>query len=127
MPALAPPSKRAVFSKQLVRILLPGVAFWLLLCIFFVYMGSMLRYIDATAAVLDMGIFSILVFAILTVTTFLLAVGLLPRLWWLLAEQDSAKFLNNYQSLSSWQQLLISVGAYLGLLYAFVLVFTSLV
>ncbi len=88
--------------------------------------GPLLRLLDPTAAVLDAGLISVLLFALLATLVFGLAANLLLRL----AAPSIARCRHElsdqtFQRLSPCQKICVCAGSYLGCLFAFVGVFTA--
>lgn len=92
----------------------------------YLFITPVLRGIDATAAPLDIGSLSIILFAGLAVLVYLkLCLFLLHRCWPVLGEYAAEHFERTFKSLFSWQKVCIYLGFLLLLLYAFVLTLTA--
>ena len=84
-----------------------------LLLILFLYLGPLLWWLDATAAVPDIGVLSIVVLAALAVGFFWLLAAWLAWLFFKrLAEFDREDFCSSFNSMKPWKQ----IGYYLLLL-----------
>ncbi|WP_257669212.1 hypothetical protein [Parapedobacter tibetensis] len=107
---------RALVSPAMVK-----AAFMLGLCMAFVFSGWWLRWLDPTAAVVDVGALSLLLLAGLSLLAFLtVSHWLLGLLWPVLRDYQRHYFTNNFKSLQSWQKITFYLGIFFGLLYAFV-------
>jgi len=86
-----------------------------------VYIGPLLRLADTTAAVVDIGVLSLVLLAAVALATFLaVSRRLLGLLWPVLRDYQRNHFSNNFKSLSPWQKITFYLVVFFGLLYAFV-------
>lgn len=96
------------------------------LFILFEKAAPMLRLIDPTAAVLDIGSFSLVLFGALALVTFLsVAHWLIGLLWPVIRQYQKHHFHNNFKSLQPWQKIMFYLIIFFGLLYAFVCCFAA--
>ncbi|SEM04711.1 hypothetical protein SAMN05216436_101254 [bacterium A37T11] len=88
-----------------------------LICLLFIYCGPLIRLLDPTAGVLDIGIISSYLFTLLVVDTFVVAAWLLMRLIRDLFTLNEMPCLDiRYQVGSFWGLLLLFVGVFVVLL-----------
>ncbi|WP_257667196.1 hypothetical protein [Parapedobacter tibetensis] len=87
----------------------------------FNWSGPLLRWLDPTAAVVDLGALSLVVLALVALAVFLaVSRWLLGLLWPVLRDYQKNHFANNFKSLQSWQKITFYLVIFFGLLYAFV-------
>lgn len=86
-----------------------------------VWIGPLLRIVDPTAAVVDIGALSLTLLAVVALAVFVgVAHWLLGLLWPVLHQYGKHHFSNNFKSLQPWQKITFYLVIYFGLLYAFV-------
>lgn len=86
-----------------------------------VWLGPLLRVVDPTAAVVDIGALSLVLLAVVALAVFVVvAHWLLGLLWPVLRHYYNHHFPNNFKSLQPWQKITFYLVVYFGLLYAFV-------
>ena len=91
------------------------------LALLFVHAGTLLRWADPTAAVVDLGALSLLLLAAVALAAFLTVSHWLTGLLWpILRSYRKYYFSNNFKSLLPWQKITFYLVIYFGLLYAFV-------
>jgi hypothetical protein len=99
--------------------LLPALLIAFLL---FFQSGPLLRGLDAAAAVVDIGVLSLLLLAILALLAFVsLSHWLLQLIWPVFGHYRKFHFDNNFKSLLPWQKIIFYLSAFFLLLYALVL------
>lgn len=104
---------------------LGGILFIILIFFLFPYF---IREIDVSAAAIDPGIFSAIILAVLAVLIFKTATWwLIKTIWPVFAEYSDEHFERNFKSLISWQKVVIYLGFYLLILYAFVVILASII
>lgn len=97
------------------------VALLLLATLVFVYAAPWLRWFDSTAAVVDIGVLSLVWLTVVALILFLTASRwLLGLLWPVLRDYHKHHFSPNFKSLLPWQKITFYLVIYFGLLYAFV-------
>ncbi|WP_207425064.1 hypothetical protein [Pedobacter sp. SYSU D00535] len=102
-----------------------GLVFTILLFLLF---PKLIRYIDISAAPIDAGIISALILSIVAILSFKAVTWwLIKSVWPLLATYSRNQFENDFQSLSSWQKILIFLAFYLSLLFSFVFTLAAIV
>lgn len=83
--------------------------------------GPLLRYLDATAAVVDIGAASLALLALAAAIGFVnVSRWLLGLLWPVLRDYHRHHFEPNFKSLLPWQKITFYLVIFFGLLYAFV-------
>lgn len=81
------------------------------------------RQLDFTAAPIDLGILTALPLTALTVLAFTGLTGLIIRSQWpVLTDYQQQFFEHTFKSLLSWQKVVIYIGLFLSLFYAFIVV-----
>lgn len=101
------------FRKELAGILV-------ILVIFLVF-PYLIRTIDVTAAAIDPGIFSAIILAVSAILIFKAVTWwILTAIWPVFAEYSNEHFERNFKSLLPWQKVIIYLGFYLLVLFAFV-------
>lgn len=104
------------------RLSVPAFAALLL----FLYAGPVLRTLDPVAAVLDIGVLSLLLLAVIALLGFIaLSHWLLGLLWPVFRQFHKNHFSPVFKSLFPWQKIIIFLSCFFLLLYAFVLVFMA--
>jgi len=100
----------------------------MLVLMLFLFSSPVLRWVDFTAAPLDMGILSAILLAIFGFLLFkLLTWWLIRHVWPVLGEYSIEHFERNFKSLLSWQKVIIYLSFYLFLLYGFVFTFMAVI
>ena len=113
-PAFRPVPRRG-FSFPHVSIAIAVMA------LLFVHAGSVLRWLDPTAAAVDIGAISLVLLALVAVAAFIsVSRWLLGLLWPVLRDYRNHHFSNNFKSLLPWQKVSFYLLVFFGLLYAFV-------
>lgn len=93
----------------------------------FMYASPLLRKLDPLAAVLDLGIISILFFSLLAYLTFIaISHWLLDILWPAFRTFYQQDFTHTFQKLPSWQKIIIYLISYFLLLYACIILLAAL-
>ncbi len=83
--------------------------------------GTLLRRVDPTAAVIDIGALSLVLLAVVALANFLaVSRWLIGLLFPVLRAYQKNHFSNNFKSLSPWQKITFYLVIFFGLLYAFV-------
>lgn len=96
--------------------------------IIFLIFPYVIRRIDITAAAIDPGILSAIILAASAVLIFkAITWWLLKTIWPVFAEYSEAHFENNFRSLLNWQKVVIYLGFYVVVLYAFVVILIGLI
>lgn len=102
-----------------------GIFIIVLIFIFFPY-G--VRMVDSSAAAIDPGIYSAIILAVSAILIFKAGT------WWIIkviwpgfAEYSEQHFERNFKGLLAMQKVLIYLGFYLSIFYAFVLVLASII
>lgn len=86
-----------------------------------VHSGPLLRLIDPTAAVVDIGALSLVFLAMVALVAFLtISRWLIGLLWPVLRGYQKDHFSTNFKSLQPWQKITFYLVMFFGLLYAFV-------
>jgi len=106
----------------------PGLRRWLHdvlalagLFLLLAHAGPLLRLADPTAAVVDIGVLSLVLLAVAALASFLaVSRQLVGLLWPVLRDYQRNYFPNNFKSLSPWQKITFYLVIFFGLLYAFV-------
>ncbi|RQP15264.1 MAG: hypothetical protein EAS52_15695 [Parapedobacter sp.] len=111
----APRQPRADFSFPFVPVAVSALAF------LFIHSGPLLRWLDPTAAAVDIGAISIVLLALAAVASFIaVSRWLLGLLWPVLRDYQRYHLSNNFKSLQPWQKISFYLVIFFGLLYAFV-------
>ncbi|MES3016402.1 MAG: hypothetical protein V4721_01430 [Bacteroidota bacterium] len=85
------------------------------------------RLVDVTAAAIDPGIYSAIILAVSAILIFKAGTWwIIKVIWPVFAEYSAQQFERNFRSLINVQKVLIYLGFYLSVFYAFVLVLTAL-
>lgn len=86
------------------------------------------RLIDVTAAAIDPGIYSAVILAVSAILIFKAGTWwIIKVIWPVFAEYSTRQFERNFESLVSVQKVLIYLGFYLSIFYAFVIVLAALI
>ena len=86
-----------------------------------------IRLVDMSAAPIDPGIYSAIILAVSAILIFKAATWwIIKVIWPLFAEYSVQYFECNFKSLHSFQKVLIYLGFYLAVFYAFVIVLSAL-
>lgn len=102
-----------------------GIVVIVLIFIFFPY-G--VRLVDATAAAIDPGIYSAIILAVSAILIFKAGTWwIIKVIWPVFAEYSAQQFERNFRSLVSLQKVLIYLGFYLSVFYAFVIILAALI
>ncbi len=102
-----------------------GIVIIVLIFIFFPY-G--VRMIDASAAAIDPGIYSAIILAVSAILIFKAGTWwIIKVIWPLFAEYSAHHFERNFKGLIPSQKVLIYLGFYLSVFYAFVIVLAALI
>ncbi len=100
----------------------------LVIIMIFLLFPYFIRRIDVTAAAIDPGIFSAIILAVSAVLIFKAVTWwIIKAIWPVFAEYSNKHFERNFKSLITWQKVVIYLGFYLLLLYAFVIVLAALI
>ncbi len=98
-----------------------------IILIFLIY-PYFIRQIDATAAAIDPGALSAIILAVFAILIFKSATWwIIKVIWPVFAEYSDLHFERNFRALVSWQKVVIYLGFYLMILYAFVIVLIALI
>ncbi len=98
-----------------------------IIVIFLIY-PYFIRQIDITAAAIDPGIFSAIILAVSALLIFQATTWwVIKAIWPVFAMYSDHHFEANFKSLNAGQKVLIYLGFYLILLFAFIWVFTGMV
>lgn len=101
------------------QMLLP-LGFWMAV-VLFLFCGPLLRLVDPVAAVVDLGVLSLLLLGLLAGVGFIAASSwLLGLLWPVFRDFRNHHFEPIFKSLIPWQKIVIYLGCFFLLLYAFV-------
>ena len=124
-PTILQQNPSAIYRQRLLRRslwrLLQSVLALVGLALLFAHAGTLLRWADPTAAVVDLGALSLVLLAAVALATFLtVSHWLLGLLWPILKSYRKFYFANNFKSLLPWQKITFYLVIYFGLLYAFV-------
>lgn len=104
-----------------------SIAFSLAL-ILFIKFPPVLRWIDFSAASIDVGVLTLIPLVVLMILTFILLTNVLIAHYWpVLAEYAEVYLQETFKSLLSWQKMSFYMVFFLGLLYAFVWVLVALI
>jgi succinate dehydrogenase hydrophobic anchor subunit len=99
----------------------------IIILIFFIF-PYMVRKIDGTAAAIDPGIISAIILTVLAVLVFKTVTWwLLKTIWPVLTDYSDNHFERNFKSLITWQKIVTYLSFYLMILYAFVVIFSSII
>ncbi len=112
--------KSILFHGHILKKEYIGVALALLL--FFAF-PQLVRHYDQSAAPIDPGALSAILMAVLAMLIFKLVTWWLIRMIWpVFAIYSNYHFESNFKSLLSWQKIIIFLGFYCSLLFAFIFV-----
>ena len=103
-------------SRQLLGIVLAC------LCLFFISAGLLLQAIDPTAGVLDIGILSVLLFAILAGLFVIYCCYWLQEILWQPFKFFRQEFSHHFNQLTSWQQCILYFSVFFLSLFSFLAV-----
>ncbi len=102
-----------------------GIIIILLIFIMFPYA---VRLVDATAAAIDPGIYSAIVLAVSAILIFKAGTWwIIKVIWPVFAEYSAQQFEQNFRSLVNLHKVLIYLGFYLTVFYAFVIILAALI
>jgi len=107
-------------SRQLLGIVLAC------LCLFFISAGLLLQAIDPTAGVLDIGILSVLLFAILTGLLAIYCCYWLQEILWQPFKFFRENFSYHFNQLTSWQQCILYFSVFFFLMFSFLAILAIL-
>jgi len=108
------------FRKELLGILIITLLFFLF--------PILVRKIDSTAAAIDPGILSGIILAISAVLIFkALTWWIIKSIWPVFAKYSELHFERNFRGLNSLQKVVIYLGFYLMIFYAFIIVLGALI
>jgi hypothetical protein len=107
-------------NRQLLGIMLAG------LLVFFISAGLLLQAIDPTAGVLDIGILSVLLFAILTGLLAIYCCYWLQELLWQPFKFFRQDLSYHFNQLTSWQQCILYFSVFFLSLFSFLAVLAIL-
>ncbi|MEI2274328.1 hypothetical protein OHD16_19425 [Sphingobacterium sp. ML3W] len=96
------------------------------LCLFFISAGLLLQAIDPTAGVLDIGILSVLLFAILTGLLAIYCCYWLQELLWQPFKFFRQDLSYHFNQLTSWQQCILYFSVFFLSLFSFLAVLAIL-
>ena len=86
------------------------------------------RMIDSTAAAIDPGIYSAIILAVSAILIFKAGTWWIIKIIWpVFAEYSDQHFEDNFSSLINSQKVLVYLGFYLSIFYAFVIVLVALI
>jgi hypothetical protein len=116
---------KSIFSAgQILRKEYLGIGLVLLL---FAIFPQLVRSFDESAAPIDPGALSAILMAVLAMLIFKLSTWWLIRtIWPLFATYSKYHFETNFKSLQSWQKVIIFLGFYCSLLFAFILILIAI-
>jgi hypothetical protein len=84
--------------------------------------------VDSSAAAIDPGIYSAIILAVSAILIFKAGTWwIIKVIWPVFAEYSNQQFERNFKSLITWQKVLIYLGFYLSIFYAFVIVLAALI
>lgn len=102
-----------------------GIIIIVLIFIFFPY-G--VRMIDSSASAIDPGIYSAIILAVSAILIFKAGTWwIIKVIWPVFAEYSAQHFERNFKGLVTSQKVLIYLGFYLSIFYAFVIVLAALI
>ena len=102
-----------------------GIFIIVLIFIFFPY-G--VRMVDSSAAAIDPGIYSAIILAVSAILIFKAGTWwIIKVIWPVFAEYSNQQFERNFRGLIATQKVLIYLGFYLFIFYAFVIVLAALI
>lgn len=94
----------------------------------FVSFPYAVRMIDSTAAAIDPGIYSAIILAVSAILIFKAGTWWIIKIIWpVFAEYSTQHLKDNFSSLINSQKVLIYLGFYLSIFYAFVIVLAALI
>ncbi|WP_286841888.1 MULTISPECIES: hypothetical protein [Sphingobacterium] len=96
------------------------------LMVFFIAAGFLLQAIDPTAGVLDIGILSVLFFAVLAALLIIYCCFWLQEILWQPFKLFSQQFSVHFNQLTSWQQCVIYFSVFFLSLFSFLAVLAML-
>lgn len=96
------------------------------LMVFFIAAGFLLQAIDPTAGVLDIGILSVLFFAVLAALLIIYCCFWLQEILWQPFKLFSQQFSVHFNQLTSWQQCIIYFSVFFLSLFSFLAVLALL-
>ncbi len=96
--------------------------------IIFITFPYAVRMIDSTAAAIDPGIYSAIILAVSAILIFKAGTWWIIKIIWpVFAKYSAQHFERNFSSLINSQKVLIYLGFYLSIFYAFVIVLAALI
>lgn len=94
----------------------------------FLFFPYLIRQVDGSAAAIDPGIYSAIILALSAILIFKAGTWwIMKAIWPVFAEYSAQHFERNFRSLVSLQKVLIYLGFYLAVFYAFVIVLAALI
>ncbi len=94
----------------------------------FIVFPYLVRLLDSSAAAIDPGVLSAIILSIAAVLFFqAITWRVIKAIWPVFAQYSRDDFVGNFNSVSSRHKVLIYLGFYLALLYAFILVLAQLI
>ena len=100
----------------------------IVIVLIFITFPYAVRMIDSTAAAIDPGIYSAIILAVSAILIFKAGTWWIIKIIWpVFAEYSKQHFERNFRSLISQQKVLIYLGFYLSIFYAFVIVLAALI
>ena len=94
----------------------------------FLVFPYLVRLVDSSAAAIDPGVLSAIILSIAAVLIFQATTWwVIKAIWPAFANYSSGQFVNNFKSLPAGQKVLIYLGFYMALLYAFIGVLAQLI
>ncbi|HEY0900061.1 MAG TPA: hypothetical protein VGD90_12055 [Sphingobacteriaceae bacterium] len=116
--------KSILFTGQVLRKEYLGIGLALLL--FFIF-PQVVRSFDESAAPIDPGALSAILMAVLAMLVFKLSTWwLIKTIWPVFSTYSQYHLETNFRSLQSWQKVIIFLGFYCSLLFAFILVLDAI-
>ncbi len=102
-------------------------AIFILLAAFLLF-PYLIRQVDYSAAAIDPGIYSAIILAVSAILIFKAGTWwIIKGIWPVFAEYSVQHFERNFRSLYSLEKVLIYLGFYLAVFYAFIIVLTALI
>ena len=86
----------------------------------FLFGGNLIQRIDPTAGILDIGILSVLLFALLSAVVVIFCSLWLQEILWKSFKNFRQEFVKHLNQLTSWQQCLLYFGVFFLWLYAII-------
>lgn len=100
----------------------------LVIVLIFITFPYAIRLVDISAAAIDPGIYSAIILAVSAILIFKAGTWwIIKVIWPVFAEYSAQHFERNFKSLLSLHKVLIYLGFYLTIFYAFVIVFAAII